>query len=58
METFKLETAGILDRFLKGHIDFPGYIAAADASFASAMPQMAGLDIPQLRAVMMANTIR
>lgn len=55
MELFKLETAGIVDRFMKGHIDFPEYIAATDVSFASAMPRMAGTNIPELRTVMMAN---
>jgi hypothetical protein len=51
----KLESAGILNRFMDGHIDFPEYIAATDATFANALPRFTGQDIPQLRAVMLAN---
>jgi len=55
MEKFKLETAGILDSFMKGDIGFPQYITATDAAFAGAMPRLGNLDIPQLRAVMLGN---
>ena len=55
METFKRETAGIVTRFMARQIDFPEYVAATDATFASALPRLAGGDLTLIRAVMMAN---
>lgn len=55
MEAFKRETAGIVTRFMARHIDFPEYIAATDATFASSLPRLTSGDIHLVRAVMMAN---
>jgi hypothetical protein len=55
MELFKAETTGIVERFMAQQIDFPEYIAATDATFASALPRLTSGDIPSVRAVMLAN---
>jgi len=55
MEVFKRRTKAILTRFLHDGISFPSCIAALDAAFADLIPRLKSGQIPELRALTLAN---
>jgi hypothetical protein len=55
MENFRLETLRIVGSFLQGHINFTEYVAAVDASLASAMPRLKDGELPQLRGLILGT---
>ena len=55
MGVFKRRTKAILTRFLHDGISFPSCIAALDAAFADLAPRLKNEQIPELRALTLAN---
>ena len=55
MEVYKRETQEIVNRFLGHRLTFPGCIAALDAALAGLVPKLKPDQLPELRAVMLAN---
>ena len=55
MEVFKRRTKAILTRFLHNGISFPSCIHALDAAFADLVPRLKREQIPELRALTLAN---
>lgn len=58
MEVYKAETREVLHRFLGHRLRFPDCIAALDAALAGLIPKLAPEQLPELRAVMLANNDR
>ena len=55
MEVYKKETREIIRRFLAHQLGFPECIAALDSALAELTPTLTGDQLPELRAVMLAN---
>jgi len=55
MEVYKRETQEVIRRFLARWLSFPECIAALDAALADLVPRLAGEELDELRAVMLAN---
>jgi hypothetical protein len=55
MEVYKRETQQVIRRFLAHRLSFPECIAALDAALAGLVPRLTGEELPELRAVMLAN---
>jgi hypothetical protein len=58
MEVYKRETQEIVHRFLGHRLTFPDCIAALDAALAGLVPKLKPEQLPELRAVMLANNAR
>jgi len=58
MEVYKRETQEIVNRFLGHRLTFPNCIAALDAALAGLVPKPKPDQLPELRAVMLANNAR
>ena len=58
MEVYKAETREVLHRFLGHRLRFPDCIAALDAALAGLIPKLTPEQLPELRAVMLANNAR
>lgn len=58
MEVYKSEVDEILHRFLGHRLRFPDCIAALDAALAGLIPNLTPEQLPELRAVMLANNAR
>ena len=58
MEVYKAETREVLHRFLGHRLKFPDCIAALDAAVAGLIPKLTPDQLPELRAVMLANNER
>ena len=58
MEVYKGETAEIVKRFLDHRLKFPDCIAGLDAALAGLVPKLRPEQLPELRAVMLANNAR
>ena len=52
---YERETQEVMNRFLERRLSFPECIAALDAALAGLIPTLTGLEIPRLRAIMLAN---
>ena len=55
MEVFRRRTRAIIKLFLRGGATFPTCIANLDAAFADLVPRLKKEQIPELRALTMAN---
>jgi len=55
VEVYKSETQEVLNRFLGHRLRFPACIAALDAALAGVIPKLTSAQLPELRAVMLAN---
>ena len=55
MEVYKRETQEVIRRFLARRLSFPQCIATLDAALAGLVPRLAGEELMNLRAVMLAN---
>ena len=55
MDAYKRETREVVRRFLLRQMTFPRCIAALDAALAALIPHMRSADLPELRALMLAN---
>ena len=55
MEVYKREAREVIRRFLGGRLSFPACIAALDAALAGLVPKVTHQELPELRAVMLAN---
>jgi len=55
MKLFKRRTKAILTRFLHDGLSFPSCIAALDAAFADLARGLKSEEIPELRALTLAN---
>jgi hypothetical protein len=58
MEVYKRETQEIVNRFLGHRLTFPDCIAALDAALTGLVPKLKPDQLPELRAVMLANNAR
>ena len=58
MEVYKSETQEIVRRFLDRQINFADCIAGLDAALAALIPTLKPKQLPDLRAVMLANNER
>ena len=58
MEAYKSETHEVLKRFLYHSFTFPECIAALDSALATLIPHLKHSQLPELRAVMLANNDR
>ncbi len=58
MEVYKRETQEIVNRFLHHRLKFPDCIAALDAALTGLVPKLKPEQLPELRAVMLANNAR
>jgi len=58
VEVYKSETKEVLHRFLGHRLKFPECIAALDAALAGLIPKLTPEQLPELRAVMLANNER
>ena len=55
MEVFKRKTRAIINLFLRGGVSFPSCITSLDTAFAELVPRLKKEQIPELRALTMAN---
>jgi hypothetical protein len=55
VEVYRSETEGALRRFLGHRLKFPECIAALDVALAGLIPKLTPGQLPELRAVMLAN---
>ena len=55
MERYKRATKRIVNRFLRHQITFPECIPALDAALAKAIPRLKPEELPDLRALILAN---
>ena len=55
MDTYRLQTRGVLDRFLEHRLSFPECIAALDAALADFMSRFNPEQLASVRALMLAN---
>jgi len=55
MEGYERQTKEVISRFLGHRLSFPECIAALDAALASLVPRLRDVQLPALRALMMAN---
>ena len=55
VQVYKNETRKIIRRFLAHRLSFPECIAALDAALAELTPRLTGGQLPELRALMLAN---
>ena len=58
MEVYKSETHEVLRRFLHHSFTFPECISALDSALAALIPKLKPDQLPELRAVMLANNER
>jgi hypothetical protein len=58
MQVYKSETQEVLSRFLHHRLKFPDCIAALDAALAGVIPKLKPEQLPELRAIMLANNER
>ena len=58
MEVYKSETKEVLHGFLCHRLKFPECIAALDAALAGLIPKLTPEQLPEFRAVMLANNAR
>ena len=58
MEVYKSETHEVLRRFLHHSFTFPECISALDSALAALIPHLKHSQLPELRAVMLANNDR
>jgi len=58
VEVYKSETHEVLKRFLRHNFTFPECISAQDSAFAALIPNLKPSQLPELRAVMLANNDR
>ena len=55
MEVYERQTKEVINRFLGHRLTFPECIAALDAALAGLVPRLGEVQLPALRALMMAN---
>ena len=55
VETYRRQTRKVLNRFLDHRLSFPDCIAALDAALAEIMSRLNPDDLPEVRALMLAN---
>lgn len=55
MDAYKRATKRVVNRFLRRGISFPECIHALDAALAKAIPRLKPEELPDLRAVLLAN---
>ena len=58
MEVYKSETHEVLRRFLHHSFTFPECISALDSALSDLIPHLKPSQLPELRAVMLANNDR
>ena len=58
VEVYKSETHEVLKRFLHHSFTFPECISALDSALAALIPNLKPSQVPELRAVMLANNDR
>ncbi len=58
MQVYKSETQEVLNRFMHHRLKFPDCIAAMDAALAGLIPKLNPEQLPELRAIMLANNER
>jgi hypothetical protein len=55
VQVYQRETQEVIRRFLAHRLSFPDCIAALDAALAGFTPRLTGEQLPELRAIMLAN---